>query len=123
MEKLRRNKMNIRRFVNCAAQGDIYIRRIDTPIPANAVEVPPVGKYVVVTHSETGHNHVMEKEKVKMYQLPDSIMDCLLVVNDPVALEHLRDYDTHEPILFEKGTYHVRRQREYVPEGYRRVED
>jgi len=66
---------------------------------------------------------VMEKEKVKMYQLPDSIMDCLLVVNDPVALEHLRDYDTHEPILFEKGTYHVRRQREYVPEGYRRVED
>jgi hypothetical protein len=50
-------------------------------------------------------------------------MDCLLVVNDPVALEHLRDHDTHEPILFEKGTYHVRRQREYTPEGFRKVED
>jgi hypothetical protein len=25
--------------------------------------------------------------------------------------------------LFDKGTYHVRRQREYTPEGFRRVED
>jgi hypothetical protein len=113
----------MRVFKNVCAQGDIYIRRVNTPIPANAIEVPPVGNHVIVTHSETGHNHVMEREKVKMYQLPDSIMDCLLVVNDPVALEHLRDYDTHEPILFEPGTYHVRRQREYVPEGWRKVED
>ena len=58
-----------------------------------------------------------------MYTLPDSIMDCLLVVNDPVALEHLRDYDTHEPILFEKGTYKVTRQREYTAEGFRKVQD
>jgi hypothetical protein len=113
----------MRVFKNVCAQGDVYIRRVNMAIPKNAIEVQPEGEYVIVTHSETGHHHVMEKKKVKMYQLPDSIMDCLLVVNDPVALEHLRDYDTHEPIMFDKGTYHVKRQREYTPEGFRKVQD
>jgi hypothetical protein len=83
---------------------------------------PEHGK-VVVAHSETGHNHVMDAATVTMYRLPDSIMDCLLVVNEPTKLEHLREFDTHEPILFEPGVYHVRRQREYTPDGFRRVED
>lgn len=113
----------MRTFKTVCAQGDIYIRRVDTPIPANAVEVKPEGNRVIVTHSETGHHHVMDAGAVTMYSLPDSIMDCLLVVNEPTALEHLRSFDTHEPILFDKGTYHVRRQREYTPEGFRRVED
>ncbi len=110
-------------FNTICAQGDIYIRRIDTPIPANAVIVPPENGKVIVTHSETGHHHVMAADSVTMYRLPDSIMDCLLVVKDATALEHLREFDTHEPILFEPGTYQVRRQREYSPEGWRRVED
>lgn len=110
-------------FKNVCAQGDIYITRFNGPIPANAVEVKPEGNHIIVTHSETGHHHVMEKSKAKMFTLPDDIMKCLLVVEDPVALQHLRDYDTHEPILFEKGSYVVRRQREYTPEGFRKVED
>ena len=109
-------------FKNICAQGDIYIRRIDA-LPANAVLVAPEDGRVIVTHSETGHHHVMDARKVRMHRLPDSIMDCLLVVSEPAALEHLRDHDTHEPILFERGVYHVRRQREYTPEGFRRVED
>lgn len=112
----------MRTFKNFAAQGDIYIRRIEK-LPENVIKVEAEGKHVIVTHSETGHNHVMEAEKVTMYNLPDSIMDCLLVVHDPVALEHLRNYDTHEPIMFDKGVYHVKRQREYTPEGFRRVQD
>lgn len=112
----------MRTFRNVCAQGDVYIRRIDS-LPENVVEVKPVNGQVIVTHSETGHNHVMDAAKVNMYSLPDSIMDCLLVVNDPTTLEHLRHHDTHEPILFDKGIYHVRRQREYTPEGFRRVED
>ena len=113
----------MRNFNNVCAQGDVYIRRVNMEIPKNAVEVKPEGNYIIVTHSETGHHHVMEKEKVKMYNLPDSIMKCLLVVNDPVALEHLRDYDTHEPIMFGPGTYEVTRQREYTAEGFRKVQD
>ena len=33
------------------------------------------------------------------------------------------DFDTHEPIMLDDGIYRLRRQREYTPEGYRRVED
>lgn len=113
----------MRKFVNCAAQGDIYIRRINTTIPKDAVEVMPEGNFVIITHSETGHHHVMEKDNVKLYKLPDSIMKCLLVVNNPVELKHLREHDTHESILFEQGTYEIHRQREYTPEGFRQVQD
>jgi hypothetical protein len=109
-------------FQNFCAQGDIYIRRVEA-LPANAEQVKPEGGRVIVTHSETGHHHVMDAATVTMYRLPDSIMDCLLVVNEPTKLEHLRAHDTHEPIMFGEGTYHVRRQREYTPEGFRRVED
>jgi hypothetical protein len=109
-------------FKNFCAQGDIYIRRVDA-LPKEAIAIKSVAGRVIVTHSESGHHHVMEAESVTMYRLPDSIMDCLLVVDKPTALEHLREFDRHEPILFDKGIYHVRRQQEYTPEGLRRVED
>ena len=112
----------MRTFKTVCAQGDIYITKI-SGLPERAVRVHPEGNRVIVTHSETGHHHVMDAVRVEMYRLPDDIMNCLLVVNDPTALEHLRDCDKHEPILFEKGVYDVRRQREYTPEGFRRVED
>lgn len=114
----------MRTFKNTCAQGDIYIRRVES-VPSNAVEAKPEndGRHIV-THSETGHHHVMEATRVKMFTIPDSIMDIFLQVEeDGVTLEHLRPHDTHETISFNKGIYHVRRQREYVPEGYRRVED
>ncbi|MEQ1689387.1 MAG: hypothetical protein ABL874_12510 [Sphingopyxis sp.] len=120
-------------FKRICAQGDIYIERLpdDFELPAAATETKSENGRIIVTHSETGHHHVMDvapaknrtRPRVQMYTLPDSIMDFLLIVNDPVALEHLREYDTHEPIMFEKGKYRVRRQREYTPEGFRRVED
>lgn len=109
-------------FTNFCAQGDIYIRRVEA-LPANAVAMKPENGLVIVTHSETGHHHVMNGPNVTMYRLPDSIMDCLIVVEQPTALEHLREHDTHEPIMFDKGIYHVRRQQEYTPKGLRRVED
>lgn len=112
----------MRTFKNHCAQGDVYIRRIET-LPKNAIPEKPEHGRVIVTHSETGHHHVMDADAVTMYRLPDSIMDCLLVVDKPTALEHLREHDQHEPIMFEAGIYHVRRQQEYTPEGLRRVED
>jgi hypothetical protein len=109
-------------FQTVCAQGDIYIRKIDK-LPAMVEAVDPENGKCIVTHSETGHHHVMDAGAVTMYKLPDSIMDCLIVVDQPTALEHLRAHDTHEPIMFEPGIYHVRRQREYTPEKFRRVED
>ena len=109
-------------FKNFCAQGDIYVRRVDK-LPKDAVAVKAEAGRVIVTHSETGHHHSMDAATVTMYRLPNSIMDCLLVVDEPTTLEHLREFDQHEPILFDKGIYHVRRQQEYTPEGLRRVED
>ena len=112
----------MRTFKNIAAQGDVLFRRIDK-LPAGAVPVAAENGKVVVAHSETGHNHVMLAERTKLYRIPDSIMDLFLEVEAPTPLEHLREHDTHEAIMFEPGIYHVRRQREYIPEGFRRVED
>ena len=112
----------MRTFKNYCAQGDVYIKRVDA-LPVNAIKVAAEKGRVIVTHSETGHHHVMDADGVTMYRLPDSLMDCLLVVDKPSALEHLRQHDQHESIMFDKGIYHVRRQQEYTPEGLRRVED
>ncbi len=112
----------MRTFKKIAAQGDILIVKV-AALPKGVVPMAPVNGKVEVAHSETGHSHVMLAERTKAYTLPDSILDIFLAVEQGDTLEHLRPHDTHEPIYFEPGVYHVRRQREYVPEGFRRVED
>jgi len=112
-------------FKTVAAQGELRFVRLpnDFKVPANAEKVAPVNGKVIVGHSETGHHHVMEAERTMMYKLPDSILDCLLVVEKPDVLNHLREFDTHEPLGFKPGTYKVITAREHVPEGWRRAAD
>ena len=115
----------MRTFKNTAAQGDVTFRRVDLANYniAKLTKVAPEGDELIITHSETGHHHVMERKAATLYNLPNSIMECLLIVDRPTELRHLREYDTHEPILFDVGAYIVKRQREYVPGSFRRVED
>ena len=114
-------------FTNSAAQGDVYFTRRDA-LPPGLKPVDSVKGQIVVTHSETGHNHVMVLDRddpvpaVQIFTGDDPLI-AWLQVNRPTALEPLRPHDTHEPILFAPGIYEVRRQREYVPEGFRKVED
>lgn len=113
-------------FSKTAAQGDVCFIRRET-LPAGLIEVKPVNGAIVVTHSETGHDHVMVLDRapepaVRMFA-DDNPLIAWLQVNRPTALEHKRSHDTHAPILFQPGVYEVRRQREYTPEGFRRVED
>lgn len=114
-------------FNKCAAQGDLMIRRIDS-IPSSATTVVAENGNFVVAHSETGHHHVIaERPGVKYYTTGDPMISYLEVIEATDAtetlLEHLRSYDTHETIKIEPGNYEIRRQREYTPEGWRRVED
>lgn len=109
-------------FKNRAAQGDVYFQRIDA-LPAGLTRAAPENGHIVVAHSETGHHHVLDASMVEMYRLPEEIYECFLVVKDTTLLEHLRPFDTHEPIQFTPGIYHVKRQREYTPEGWRRAAD
>lgn len=115
----------MRTFKIMCAQGDVVLIRVES-LPKGAEPVRAEGSAYIIAHSETGHNHiVMERPDVKMYRLPEEIYEAFLVVgsDEPALLEHQRSYDTHETIAIPKGTYRIRRQREYVPEGFRRAAD
>jgi hypothetical protein len=105
-------------FKNCAAQGDVLFRRIDK-LPDDATPQPSK----TVAHSETGHHHSFDADaSVFLYTTADQMLS-YLEVKQPAALKHRRDFDTHEEILFDVGTYEIRRQREWAPEGWRKVVD
>lgn len=113
---------------NQAAQGDCWIKRIDDLPDGLKLAKPENGQWIVA-HSETGHHHVIEAEGCEVLEDPqDSLTLYLRVMDDTakrtgVVLRHLRDFDTHESIQIPPGTYRIRRQREYTPEGWRRVTD
>lgn len=114
-------------FQNQCAQGDLLIRRIEK-LPDSVKPMASEKGVFVVAHSETGHNHVIaERPNVKVYTTGDPMISYLEVIEATDAmetlLEHLRGHDTHETISIPSGVYEIRRQREYTPEGWRRVED
>ena len=113
-------------FKNMAAQGDFLIMRVDSlPEELYPCKVKN-GKYVVA-HSETGHDHVMEAERVEMFKVElvddDAVFELYLKVEEDTPVEHMRSYDTHEALNVPPGTYKIRRQREYTSEGWRRAAD
>lgn len=100
-------------------QGDILIHRVDS-MPSEAQDA----KTDVVAHSETGHHHVATQAKV--FTVPDGMELYMQATGQSIDLLHKRPYDTHETIrlLTKPGdVFRIRRQREYTPEGWRRVED
>ena len=117
---------NIKVLKNMAAQGDFIIRRIKE-IPENVEPIVEEGKHFIIAHSETGHNHVMERTHVTGFKPKDvkdaDLYNLFFSVAQDTEITHLRDFDTHQPILVPPGNYEVRRQREYTPEGFRRAAD
>ena len=110
-----------------AAQGDLLIRKIDI-LPKGLKQVKAEKGFYIVAHSETGHNHVIaERPQVKLYSDDNPMVSYLEIVETTekveALIEHLRSFDTHETINIPAGIYEIRRQREYTPEGWRRVED
>lgn len=112
---------NVISFKTQCAQGDVLFRRVEK-VPAGAKSMPRNGA-VVVAHSETGHHHAFPTgSSVELFTTTDPLV-CYLRCEQSSVLEHLRPFDTHESISFSPGCYEVRRQREWTPEGWRRVED
>lgn len=118
--------MEARKFKNIAAQGDFIIRRIKS-LPDDLEKINPTDNKVVVAHSETGHDHVMEADHVVAYKPKGTkevdLYSLFLLVEEPTEIKHLRSFDTHTPIVVDKGTYEIRRQRESMPEGFRKAQD
>lgn len=111
----------MKKFQKQAAQGDVLITRIDA-LPDDVAEAKPENGQFIVGHSETGHHHAVAERGVQMFR-GDNPLVMFLVVTEPTALEHHRAWDTHEALEVTPGTYEVRNQREYSPEGWRRVAD
>lgn len=106
-------------FENTCAQGDVFFVRRDS-LPSDVAEQYAENGRIVITHSETGHDHVMvlDREKdtpnVQIFT-GDDPLTAWIKVNRPTALNHLRPHDTHESIMFSPGIYEIRRQQEYDP--------
>lgn len=127
-------------FKNQAAQGDMFMRRIDK-LPEGLKPIEAEAGNYVLAHSETGHNHVVKVQAgVEFYANENNPFIAYLVIDPkkvkgPVEVRHLRDHDTHETISFFTGDifekvkdkakkiFEIRRQREYTPEGFRRAQD
>jgi hypothetical protein len=115
---------------NSGAQGDVLFRRVPS-VPKTAVKRKRSGA-LVVAHSETGHHHSIADKAVSHFEVPGDSLVCYLRLDDGlgdlggVDVVHHRAWDTHEAmrLLGKPGdVWEVRRQREWTPEGWRRVED
>lgn len=104
-------------------QGDVMFRRVAT-LPEGVQELKTTGP-VVVAHSETGHHHAIDPSEARLFDTLDrNPMVCYLAIDGEHAdVVHHRPHDTHETVRLLKGLWEVRRQREWTPEGLRRVED
>jgi hypothetical protein len=112
------------------AQGDVVFKKVDS-IPSEATkEVLPTsetGEYVL-GHSETGHNHVMERNPgMKVFTNPKPTGDGLLIdmffsTDVPVDIVHKRSHDTHGTLRLFPGIWRARsKQREYQSEEENRL--
>jgi hypothetical protein len=106
--------------------GDFIIIRIDD-IPDDVEKFEAENGHYVIAHSETGHNHVMVMDRVEAFKPKHTqdrdLYELFLNVKEPTDIVHLRSFDTHETLRVPAGKYQIRRQREYVPEGFRRAAD
>lgn len=121
-------KKELRTVRRIAAQGDVTIIRHDGAVPPGLRPVERVHGALIVTHSETGHHHVIERPRVDMFHTEDPLISWLEVHGEEslpnvAELVHRRDYDTHETLGLYPGVYKIHRQREYTPEGYKQVQD
>ncbi len=104
-------------------QGDVAFVRL-ARAPKRGMEVARTTEGLIVAHSETGHHHVLEGE-AKLFEAAErNPLVCFLRIDgDFGQVVHRRAFDTHETIALKKGWWKVVRQREYTPQGWRRVED
>lgn len=103
------------------AQGDVLITPVND-IP-DSLEKAESEKQHIITHSETGHHHVMDARTVDFFQAANDAFTAYIHVKEETDLIHLRSFDTHETLRFPPGKYRINRQGETTPRGWERVAD
>ena len=113
----------MRTFKNIAGQGDLLLLRIDA-IPKGMVPSKVVEGRYIVAHSETGHHHSVDAGACAVYDDPNDPLVSYMEATAAVEVVHEKTFDVHEDLqVVEPGTFILRRQREYTPEGFQRVAD
>ena len=105
-----------------SAQGDVEFCRVRA-LPKAAKAIVATDARHVVAHSESGHHHWCDAEGVSYYRDPGNAFVCYLRSEHAVDIVHARPHHTHETQRLTPGIWKITRQREYTPQGYRRVED
>lgn len=104
-------------------QGDVYLIPIKA-IPAAAKPVAAENGSYIVTHSETGHHHVvMERPDIQQFSGMDIFRGFLNVGDKPAELVHLREHHTHATQVIAPGAWLIQRQAAYTPQGWERARD
>ncbi len=116
------SKQQAAKFQRMGAQGDLLLIRVDA-LPDGLELATPEKGFHIVAHSESGHCHVVAERSAQLMIDKTNSFIAYLNVLEPCEVEHLREFDTHRSLVLDKGVYEVRRQREYSPEGLRRVQD
>lgn len=93
------------------SQGEIDAYKLSR-LPAGVKKVIPENGHYILGHSESGHHHVVKEHPgINYYASDNPLVSYLEVieVTDKVEtiLEHLRSYDTHQPIGFDVGIYEI----------------
>lgn len=112
------------------AQGDVFLFPVvEGDIPSDLTCHKAEKGQIIVTHSESGHHHVIDEDVLD--RTPNAVMlntddplESWLLVNRPTALRHTKNgHDKHAGVSIPAGKYLIRRQREDSPEGWRRAID
>jgi hypothetical protein len=81
------------------------------------------GQHHVLAHSETGHHHVIGTKSATLFIDKMNAFIMYLDVAESSAIEHLKDFDQHEPLGLTPGKYELHRQQEYIADAWRPVTD
>ena len=104
-------------------QGDVYLIPIKA-IPDTAKPVSAENGAYIITHSETGHHHVvMDRPDIQQFSGMDIFRGFLNVGDKPADLVHLRENHTHATQVVAPGAWLIQRQAAYTPQGWERARD
>ena len=117
------SKSKSKQFKVMAAQGDVMLVKINELPSKTFNEAKRENGKLIITHSETGHHHVIENPTAKLWEDPSNKLLSYLELPQISDLVHKRPFDKHDTITISPGIYEVRRQREHTPEGWKKVQD
>lgn len=92
-------------------QGDVIL------LPVKEISGQPLPHLTLAEGEVTGHAHRISEGQAELYEQGGILY--LRVLSEVALLSH----EEHKPIQLPKGSWMVRIQREYEPQGWRYVRD